>query len=282
MEGVDVVRQAAEEAALDLDQQAMQELVRELPDYETEVLEEGDAPLGPGEYPGSIPDSPPPIPGPVLKCPIHRLPLHHNVSTNGWCYVVCTEEGCPVWASEDNGAAICTEWDWQACDDVKGGPFTCHCDKPYKLVVCQNSDKGNVGRLFLTCRQDPPCKFFQWADQERPRKAIRAHHEVTGNTYSRENRLRRETDIYREPQTKRQKLIADAYARPVSPYRPSYGGGGGKRIEPKVQQLRDTHFERAEEELKREKEQFKKKVRQAYGAGYAHRCDRRASVQDAT
>ena len=34
MEGVDVVRQAADEAALDLDQQAMQELVRELPDYE--------------------------------------------------------------------------------------------------------------------------------------------------------------------------------------------------------------------------------------------------------
>ena len=73
MEGVDVVRQAAEEAALDLDQQAMQELVRELPDYETEVLEEGDAPVGPGEYPGSIPDSPLPIPGPVLKCPIHRV-----------------------------------------------------------------------------------------------------------------------------------------------------------------------------------------------------------------
>ena len=164
-----------------------------------------------------------------------------------------------MWASGDNGVAICTEWDWQACDDVKGGPFTCHCDKPYKLVVCQNSDKGNVGRLFLTCRQDPPCKFFQWADQERPRKAIRAHREVTGNTYSRENRLRRETDIYREPQTKRQKLITDAYARPVPPYRPSYGGGGGKRIEPKVQQLRDTHFERAEEESKARKNSSRKK-----------------------
>ena len=50
MERVDVVRQAAEEAALDLDQQAMQELMRELPDYGTEVLEEGDVPLGPGEY----------------------------------------------------------------------------------------------------------------------------------------------------------------------------------------------------------------------------------------
>ena len=87
----------------------------------------------------------------------------------------------------------------------------------------------------------------------------RAHREVTGNTYSRENRLRRETDIYREPQTKRQKLITDAYARPVPPYRPSYGGGGGKRIEPKVQQLRDTHFERAEEESKARKNSSRKK-----------------------
>ena len=59
MEGVDVVRQAAEEAALDLDQQTLHELVSELPDYETEVLEEGEIPFGPGEYPPGIPHSPP-------------------------------------------------------------------------------------------------------------------------------------------------------------------------------------------------------------------------------
>ena len=151
----------------------MEELTSQLPDYETEVLEEGEIPLPP-------PD--------VLHCPIHHIPLHHKMSERGLSYVQCMEKGCPIWSSKDNAPQLCSEWEMQACEDVSDRPCTCYCDRPYKLGICQKSDNGNQGRLFLSCRQDPQCRFFQWADQPRERKLIRTYHEVCGNTYSRENR----------------------------------------------------------------------------------------------
>ena len=221
MEGVDVVRQAAEEAVLDL-----------LPDYETEVLEEGEIPpIPPTEDP--------------LRCPIHYIALQPKVSERGWSYVQCEEKGCPIWSAKDSAPQLCSEWEMQACEDVRDGPFTCYCDRPYKLVISQKSDKGNQGRLFLTCRQDPRCRFFQWADQPRERKHIRLHHELCGNTYSRENRWRRD-------QTKRQKLVKEAFVKPVTPYHhpyqpKEYQTSQGKRIEPRVKQLREIHFDKRED-----------------------------------
>ena len=189
--------------------ESLEALLAELPDLgeeEEEVKQpENTLPVyegwAPGEYPQGIPPSPPPSSSPtggiVVTCPIHEFPLHHNVSQRGWAYVQCLEEGCPFWCAEEDAISLTMEWRLQVCDDVKDGPFTCLCDKPYKIVLCRNSARGNRGRLFLTCKQTPQCRFFQWADTPRDRKAIRAHHEVNGNTYSRETTERRKRASFR-------------------------------------------------------------------------------------
>lgn len=203
MEGVDIVRQAAEECALELEGQTqleaiddatMKELLEPLPDYQTEVLEEGDAPLGPGEYPGGIPPSPP---RPVqYTCPIHAFPLEFRISeAKGWEYYVCGERGCPVWLDARQCQELCEAWEEQVCPEIKRGPFTCYCRRPYKWVLCRTSQRGNQGRLFLTCR-DRTCDFFQWAD-----------------TPPGEYRI----DASYPGQTRRRQILAREYARPVRP-----------------------------------------------------------------
>lgn len=170
MAGVDIVRQAAEECALELEGQTqleaiddatMKELLEPLPDYQTEVLEEGDAPLGPGEYPGGIPPGPPrPVPVVQYTCPIHAFPLEFRISeAKGWEYYVCGERGCPVWLDARQCQELCEAWEEQVCPEIKRGPFTCYCRRPYKWVLCRTSQRGNQGRLFLTCR-DRTCDFF--------------------------------------------------------------------------------------------------------------------------
>ena len=254
MEGVDVIRQAGEEAALDWDKQDMDDLASQLlPEYETEVMEEGEIPMGPGEYPGSVKDSPPHKPDREINCPIHNVPLQYKTSERGWSYTQCDEPGCPLWCAKDNTTAICFEWIYQASDDVKEGPYTCYCDRPYQLKICQKSDKGNQGRLFLACRQVPQCRFFQWADDPRERKYIRAFHEVRGGTYSRENRLRRENP------TPRQRLVNEAYAKPVTPYQhplrvkecPGFQSPSrGKRPQPRVKQQETQRYDRVKREIR--------------------------------
>ena len=252
MEGVDVMRQAAEEAALEWDKYAVEKLVSSLPDYETEVVEEGDIPLGPGEYPGSVKDSPPHNLDREINCPIHKVPLQNKTSERGWAYTQCDEQGCPLWCARDNTTAICFEWVYQASDDVKEGPYTCYCDRPYQLKICRKSDKGNQGRLFLSCRQQPRCRFFQWADQERERRYIRALHEVRGDTYSRENRQRRENP------TPRQRLMNETYNKPVTPYQhplqykqpPGFKSPSrGKRPQPRVNQQDHQRYDHTKREL---------------------------------
>lgn len=250
------MRQAALECALDLDNQAVQEYAQELdkqstenlPDYETQVLEEGEIPLGPGEYPGSVPVSPPLQPkNDIPNCPIHpRAPLKLKTSKRGWNYVQCDELGCPFWCARDRVMDLWFAWFLQACQDVKEGPFTCLCDKPYQLVLCRG-DSGNCGRLILSCRQSSKCRFFQWADRPRDRKGIKAYHEVRGDTYSRENRLRRE---------RRQRLAVEAYNNPHHhpeynhrPYYESEFQSRGKRPQPRVQQQETHHYDRARREI---------------------------------
>lgn len=36
----------------------------------------------------------------IFICPFHDLPVHHHVSKNGWAYVSCVMEDCPVWLAE--------------------------------------------------------------------------------------------------------------------------------------------------------------------------------------
>lgn len=109
----------------------------------------------------------------------------------------CFEAGCPVWYAEEDAIPVTMEWRLRACDDVKIGGFTCLCDKPYKIAVCKNSARGNRGPLFFNCKETPQCDIFQWADTPRDREAIRAHHEVNGNTYSRENREQKKRASFR-------------------------------------------------------------------------------------
>ena len=207
-----------------------------------------------GDYPGGIRDSPPTQPDRQLNCPIHNAPLQHKTSARGWEYVQCHEQGCPLWCAKDKTAGICFEWVYQASDDVKEGPFTCFCDRPYQLKICQKADNGNQGRLFLSCRQDPRCRFFQWADDPRDRQYIRAYHEVRGDTYSRENRLRRE----RDNPTPRQRLVKEAYNKPVTPYQhplrvkecPGFQSPSrGKRPQPRVKQQETQRYNHVKREI---------------------------------
>ena len=148
----------------------------ELPAYEDELVEEGWAP---GEHPQGIPPSPhvaaataPPLSPPrktVTTCPIHNDPVHSNISKRGWAYMQCLQPQCPMWFAKEDAISVTFEWRMQACDDVKKGPFSCFCEKPYKVAICH----GNKGRLYLTCKQTPKCVFFQWADTPKHGMVIR-------------------------------------------------------------------------------------------------------------
>ena len=50
--------------------------------------------------------------------------------------------------------------------DIKRGPWHCFCGEKSKVVRRGNTDSTNVGRFFLTCRQNMPFRFFQWLDRE--------------------------------------------------------------------------------------------------------------------
>lgn len=201
--GLDIVRQAAEECALELDEEkavavdeaTMQALLAPLPDYE--VMEEGDA-WGPGEYPQGIPPSPPRLTQPAVghPCPIHNSSLEFRVSEKtSWPYFVCVEDGCPIWVGEDDCQPVLTAWRDQVCPEVARGPFVCECNKPYKLVLCKSSQRGNQGRLFVTCRQKR-CDFFQWVDTPKDQYPMQPRY---------------------PGQPRRRQLLSQQYAKPVRP-----------------------------------------------------------------
>ena len=127
----------------------------------------------PNLEPGAVLEPlPEPSPEPkVPLCPFHETPLGEN-QTRGdpsFRYVYCKEydEVCPFWVMGVDRA-----YEWQAevppqlHHDIKKGPWHCFCGEKSKVVRTMNPDSPNVGRFFLTCRQNMPCRFFQWLDRE--------------------------------------------------------------------------------------------------------------------
>lgn len=50
--------------------------------------------------------------------------------------------------------------------NIKKGPWHYYCGEKSKVVRTMNPDFPNVGCFFLTCRQNMPCRFFQWLGRE--------------------------------------------------------------------------------------------------------------------
>ena len=73
---------------------------------------------------------------------------------------------CPFWVV---GANRAYEWlaeiPQQLHHNIKKGPWHYYCGEKSK-VRTMNPDFPNVGCFFLTCRQNMPCRFFQWLGRE--------------------------------------------------------------------------------------------------------------------
>ena len=117
-----------------------------------------------------------PLPEPSLEpkvplCPFDETPLGKNQtgSDPSFGYDICKEydEVCPFWV-----VGVDQAYEWQAevpqqlHHDIKKEPWHCFCREKSKVVRTMNPDSSNVGRSFLTCCQNMPCRFFQWLDRE--------------------------------------------------------------------------------------------------------------------
>ena len=147
--------------------QAFENLVAYLPDLDAQGVKTDQLPSYEAEVEDS--ESLPPLleekefMQKLLYCPLHELPVHHNVSKNGWAYVTCAIENCPVWLPEEKADAILTGMRLTMHPDLREEALLCFCEEPARVGMSQK--KWSRGRCFLTCRQKPACEYFRWVDQ---------------------------------------------------------------------------------------------------------------------
>ena len=148
--------------------EAFENLVTSLPNMEVEAVVNQDQLLSYEEEVKDTESLPPLVeeveyPQIVLYCPIHEIPVHHNVSKNGWAYVKCGTDNCPVWLAEEKAEPILTGLQLTMHPDLKEEVLLCFCEEPARLGMSQK--KWSRGRCFLTCRQNPACEYFRWVDE---------------------------------------------------------------------------------------------------------------------
>ena len=100
-------------------------------------------------------------------CPFHpEAQLQRRTSAKGWAYVRCPEPKCPYWVPAAETAVISEMMRSQLHEEVAGGPWICYCwETSCVRLVTKNPNSQNLGRAYLSCRQKPPCDFFQWVNR---------------------------------------------------------------------------------------------------------------------
>ena len=99
------------------------------------------------------------------KCPFHRseeLKALNPEAKFGPRYCRCPVENCPVWLSTEIGREVLKELRKNTHPEVRAKITALHCQcSCVPRMKLSRTDK-NFHRVFLTCGQVNPCRYFQW------------------------------------------------------------------------------------------------------------------------
>ena len=94
------------------------------------------------------------------RCPFHRSEELKALTPD--YYYICPVENCPVWLSIEIKHEVLKELRQNTHPEVRAKitSFFCHCCCVPRMKLSRT--KKNFHRVFLTCGQVNPCRYFQW------------------------------------------------------------------------------------------------------------------------
>ena len=94
------------------------------------------------------------------RCPFHRSEELKALTPD--YYYICPVENCPVWLSIEIKHEVLKELRQNTHPEVRAKitSFFCHCCCVPRMKLSRT--KKNFHRVFLTCGQVDPCRYFQW------------------------------------------------------------------------------------------------------------------------
>ena len=98
--------------------------------------------------------------GSETRCPFHRSEELKALTPD--YYYICPVENCPVWLSIEILHEVLKELRQNTHPEVRAKitSFFCHCCCVPRMKLSRT--KKNFRRVFLTCGQVKPCRYFQW------------------------------------------------------------------------------------------------------------------------